>query len=59
MCPHVEGVQQVQRISVMLAAPDRKSSKEKCQAWPGRKGTAVSVGRARVSREYPEAPGVR
>ena len=47
-CPHVEGTQLVERISVMVVAPERKSPEEKCQAWPGRRETAVSVGRVRV-----------
>ena len=47
-CPHVEGTQLVERILVMSVAPERKSPEEKCQAWPGRRGTAVSVGRVKV-----------
>jgi len=31
-CPHVEGTQLVERISVMSVAPERKSSEERCQA---------------------------
>ena len=46
--PHAVGERLVNKIPVIVLGPARNWSDEKCQACPGRSGTAVSSGKARV-----------
>ena len=46
--PHSVGERLVNKISVIVLKPARNLSEERCNACPGRRGTAVSWGKARV-----------
>ena len=46
--PQAVGERLVNNISVIVLDPARNLSEAKCQACPGRSGTAVSCGKARV-----------
>ena len=55
--PHAVGERLVNIISVIVLEPARNLSEERCHACPGRRGTAVSCGKARVERAPSRAFG--